>query len=408
MPEAVIVSTARSPIGRAHKGSLTQVRPDDLAATIIRAALDKVPSLDPTLVEDIMLGCAQPAGAQGYNIARVVSELAGMGHIPGVTVNRYCSSSLQTIRMAAHAIKAGEGDIFISAGVETVSQFGLGMSDGLPGTHNPLMAAAETRTAERSQGGAPVWTPFDGGISDYYLGMGQTAENVAQYENVSREEQDEFAAQSQQRATAALERGFFEREITPITTVDADGNPVVVKQDDGIRAGTTKEKLAELKPVFRPDGTVTAGNACPLNDGAAAVIVMSDTKAKELGLTPIARIISSGVSALDPEIMGLGPVEACRQAMARAGMSINDIDLVEINEAFAAQVVPSAKHLGISWDKLNVNAGAIALGHPFGMTGARIMATLLNGLEDTGGTIGMESMCIGGGQGMAMIIERLS
>ena len=408
MPEAVIVSTARSPIGRAHKGSLTQVRPDDLAATIIRAALDKVPALDPRLVEDIMLGCAQPAGTQGYNIARVVSELAGMGHIPGVTVNRYCSSSLQTIRMAAHAIKAGEGDIFISAGVETVSQFALGMSDGLPGTHNPRMAAAEARTAERSQGGAPVWTPFEGGISDYYLGMGQTAENVAQFENVSREEQDEFAAQSQQRATAALERGFFEREITPIHTVDADGNAIIVTQDDGIRAGTTKEKLAELKPVFRPDGTVTAGNACPLNDGAAAVIVMSDTKAKELGLTPIARIISSGVSALDPEIMGLGPVEACRQAMGRAGMSINDIDLVEINEAFAAQVVPSAKHLGISWDKLNVNGGAIALGHPFGMTGARIMATLLNGLEDTGGTIGMESMCIGGGQGMAMIIERLA
>jgi acetyl-CoA C-acetyltransferase len=408
MPEAVIVSTARSPIGRAHKGSLTQVRPDDLAATIIRAALDKVPSLDSSLVEDIMLGCAQPAGTQGYNIARVVSELAGMGHIPGVTVNRYCSSSLQTIRMAAHAIKAGEGDIFVSAGVETVSQFGLGMSDGLPGTHNPRMGAAEARTAERAAGGAPVWAPLADGISDYYLGMGQTAENVAQYENVSREEQDEFAAQSQQRATAALERGFFEREITPIHTVDADGNPVVVTQDDCIRAGTTKEKLGELKPVFRPDGTVTAGNACPLNDGAAAVIVMSDTKAKELGLTPIARIISSGVSALNPEIMGLGPVEACRQAMARAGMSINDIDLVEINEAFAAQVVPSAKHLGISWDKLNVNGGAIALGHPFGMSGARIMATLLNGLEDTGGTIGMESMCIGGGQGMAMIIERLA
>ena len=408
MPEAVIVSTARSPIGRAHKGSLTKVRPDDLAATIIRAALDKVPALDPSLVEDIMLGCAQPAGAQGYNIARVVSDLAGMGHIPGVTVNRYCSSSLQTIRMGAHAIAAGEGDIFVAAGVETVSQFGLGMSDGLPGTHNPRMAAAEARTAERSQGGAPVWSPFADGIADYYLGMGQTAENVAQLENVSREEQDEFAALSQQRATAALERGFFEREITPIDTVDADGNPVTVTRDDGIRAGTTKEKLAELKPVFRPDGTVTAGNACPLNDGAAAVIVMSATKAAELGLTPIARIISSAVSALDPEIMGLGPVDACRMAMARAGMSINDIDLVEINEAFAAQVVPSAKHLGLSWDKLNVNGGAIALGHPFGMTGARIMATLLNGLEDTGGTIGMESMCVGGGQGMAMIIERLA
>ncbi|MCU0310559.1 MAG: acetyl-CoA C-acetyltransferase [Acidimicrobiales bacterium] len=408
MPEAVIVATARSAIGRANKGSLTKVRPDDLAATIMRAALDKVPALDPSTVEDVILGCAQPAGMQGYNMARVVSDLAGMGHVPGVTVNRYCSSSLQSIRMAAHAIKAGEGDVFMAAGVETVSQFGSGMADGLPGTHNERMAAAEARTAERSQGGAPTWTPFDGGIADYYLGMGQTAENVAQYEGVSREDQDEFAALSQQRATAALERGFFEREITPVETVDADGNPVTVTRDDGIRAGTTKEKLAELKPVFRPDGTVTAGNACPLNDGAAAVIVMSDARARELGLTPLARVISSGVSALDPEIMGLGPIEACRQAMARAGMTIDDIDLVEINEAFAAQVVPSARHLGISYDKLNVNGGAIALGHPFGMTGARIMTTLLNGLEDTGGTIGMESMCVGGGQGMAMIVERLA
>jgi acetyl-CoA C-acetyltransferase len=408
MPEAVIVSTARSAIGRANKGSLTKVRPDDLVATIMRAALDKVPELDPSTVEDVILGCAQPAGMQGYNIARVAADLAGMGHVPGVTVNRYCSSSLQSIRMAAHAIKAGEGDVFMASGVETVSQFMSGMSDGLPGTHNPLMAAAEARTAERAQGGAPIWSPFADGIADYYLGMGQTAENVAQYENVSREDQDEFAALSQQRATAALERGFFEREITPVDTVDADGNPVTVSRDDGIRAGTTKEKLAELKPVFRPDGTVTAGNACPLNDGAAAVIVMSDTRARELGLTPLARVISSGVSALDPEIMGLGPVEACRQAMARAGMTIDDIDLVEINEAFAAQVVPSARHLGIDYAKLNVNGGAIALGHPFGMTGARIMATLLNGLEDTGGTIGMESMCVGGGQGMAMIVERLA
>jgi acetyl-CoA C-acetyltransferase len=408
MPEAVIVSTARSPIGRANKGSLTKVRPDDLAATIVRAALDKVPALDPSTVEDVILGCAQPAGMQGYNIARIVADLAGMGHTPGVTVNRYCSSSLQTIRMAAHAIKAGEGDVFVAAGVETVSQFASGMADGLPGTHNPLMGAAEERTKERAQGGAPTWAPFAGGIADYYTGMGHTAENVAQYENVSREEQDEFAALSQQRATAAQERGFFEREITPIDTVDADGNPVSVAKDDGIRPGTTVEKLAGLKPVFRPDGTVTAGNACPLNDGAAAVIVMSDTKARELGLTPLARIISSGVSALDPEIMGLGPIEACRQAMKRAGMTIDDIDLVEINEAFAAQVVPSAKHLGLSWDKLNVNGGAIALGHPFGMTGARIMTTLLNGLEDADKTIGMESMCVGGGQGMAMIVERLS
>ncbi|MCD9623770.1 acetyl-CoA C-acetyltransferase [Rhabdothermincola salaria] len=406
MPEAVIVSTARSAIGRANKGSLTKVRPDDLAATIVRAALDKVPALDASTIDDLMLGCAQPAGMQGYNMARIVSDLAGMGHVPGVTVNRYCSSSLQTIRMAAHAIKAGEGDAFVAAGVETVSQFMSGMSDGLPGTHNERMASAEERTKARAEGDAPTWTPFDG-ISDYYIAMGQTAENVAQYENVAREDQDEFAALSQQRATAAQERGFFEREIIPIETVDADGNPVTVTKDDGIRPGTTKEKLAELKPVFRPDGTVTAGNACPLNDGAAAVIVMSDTKARELGLTPIARIISSGVSALDPEIMGLGPIEACRQAMARAGMTIDDIDLVEINEAFAAQVVPSAKQLGISWDKLNVNGGAIALGHPFGMTGARIMTTLLNGLEDSGKTIGMESMCVGGGQGMAMIVERL-
>ncbi|MBU3700775.1 MAG: acetyl-CoA C-acetyltransferase [Acidimicrobiia bacterium] len=408
MPEAVIVSTARTAIGRAHKGSLTQVRPDDLAATIVAAAIAKVPALAGVTWDDLMLGCAQPAGTQGYNMARIVADLAGLGHVPGVTVNRYCSSSLQTIRMAAHAIKAGEGDAFIAAGVETVSQFGLGMSDGMPGTHNPRMAAAEERTAARSAAGVPVWTPFAGGIADYYLGMGQTAENVAQYENVSRADQDEFAALSQQRATAALERGFFEREITPIETVDADGNPVTITRDDGIRAGTTVEKLSELKPVFRPDGTVTAGNACPLNDGAAAVIVMSDTKAAELGITPLARIISSGVSGLDPEIMGLGPIEACRQAMARAGMTIDDIDLVEINEAFAAQVVPSARHLGISYDKLNVNGGAIALGHPFGMTGARIMTTLLNGLEDTGGTIGMESMCVGGGQGMAMIVERLS
>jgi acetyl-CoA C-acetyltransferase len=408
MPEAVIVATARSPIGRANKGSLTKVRPDDLAATIVRSALDKVPALDPSTVDDLMLGCAQPAGMQGYNMARIVADLAGMGHVPGVTVNRYCSSSLQTIRMGAHAIKAGEGDAFVAAGVETVSQFGSGMSDGLPGTHNERLAGAEERTRARAEAGSETWKPFDGGVSDYYIAMGQTAENVAQYENVSRREQDEFAALSQQRATDALERGFFEREIIPIDTVDADGNPTTVNRDDGIRPGTTVEKLSELKPVFRPDGTVTAGNACPLNDGAAAVVVMSDAKARELGLTPIARIISSGVSALDPEIMGLGPIEACRQAMARAGMTIDDIDLVEINEAFAAQVVPSAKHLGIDWEKLNVNGGAIALGHPFGMTGARIMTTLLNGLEDAGKTVGMESMCVGGGQGMAMIVERLA
>jgi len=405
MPEAVIVSTARSPIGRAMKGSLTQVRPDDLTATIVKAALAKVPSLDPNLVEDLILGCGQPAGESGFNAARVAAILAGLDNVPGVTVNRYCSSSLQTIRMAAHAIKAGEGDIFIAAGVETVSRYMSGMADS--GPLNSEFDAARARTAERATGEGGTWAP-PAGLPDIYIAMGQTAENVAESEGVTREEQDQFAAQSQQRATASLENGFWEGEITPIETVDAEGKPVTITQDDGIRAGTTVEKLSTLQPAFKPGGTVTAGNACPLNDGAAAVVVMSDTKAKELGITPLARIVSSGVSGLNPEIMGLGPIEACRQAMARAGMTIDQIDLVEINEAFAAQVIPSAKHLGISWDKLNVNGGGIALGHPFGMTGARIMTTLIHGLQDADKTFGMESMCVGGGQGMAMIIERLS
>jgi acetyl-CoA C-acetyltransferase len=405
MPEAVIVSTARSPIGRAMKGSLTQVRPDDLTATIVKAALAKVPALDPNLVEDLILGCGQPAGEAGYNIGRVAAVLAGLDNVPGVVVNRYCSSSLQTIRMAAHAIKAGEGDVFIAAGVETVSRYGNGMADGGPinGEFKPAMA----RTAERSTGEGGPWTPPEG-LPDIYIAMGQTAENVAESEKVTREEQDEFAARSQQLATASLERGFWEEEITPIETVDAEGNPVTVSKDDGIRAGTTVEKLSQLQPAFKPGGTVTAGNACPLNDGAAAVIVMSDTKAKELGLTPLARIVSSGVTGLNPEIMGLGPIEAIRQALGRANMTMADIDLVEINEAFAAQVVPSAKHLDIPIDKLNVNGGGIALGHPFGMTGARIMTTLIHGLQDADKTFGVESMCVGGGQGMAMVIERLS
>jgi acetyl-CoA C-acetyltransferase len=405
MPEAVIVSTARSPIGRAMKGSLTQVRPDDLTATIVRAALAKVPSLDPTLVEDLILGCGQPAGESGFNIARVAAILAGLPDVPGVTVNRYCSSSLQTIRMAAHAIKAGEGDVFIAAGVETVSRYLNGMADS--GPLNTEFDAAVARTAERSAGEGGDWTPTEG-LPDIYIAMGQTAENVAELKQVSREDQDFFAAQSQQRATASLENGFWEDEITPIDTVDAEGKPVTIKQDDGIRAGTTVEKLAGLQPAFKPNGTVTAGNACPLNDGAAAVIVMSDTKAKELGITPLARVVSSGVTGLNPEIMGLGPVEAIKQALARAGKTVDDIDLFEINEAFAAQVVPSARDLGISYDKLNVNGGAIAVGHPFGMTGARIMTTLIHGLQDRDGTFGVESMCVGGGQGMAMVIERLS
>jgi acetyl-CoA C-acetyltransferase len=401
MPEAVIVATARSPIGRANKGSLVDCRPDDLTATIIRAALEKVPQLDPSAVEDVIVGCGQPAGESGMNIARVAAILAGLPDAPGTTVNRYCSSSLQTIRMAAHAIRAGEGDVFVSAGVETVSRFAHGMADS-GAAANPKFADAHERTKQREQGGQGPWKPADG-LPDIYIAMGQTAENVAELENVSREEMDEFAALSQQRAVQSQENGFFEREITPITTPDG----TVVTKDDGPRAGTTVEKLSQLKPVFRPDGKVTAGNACPLNDGAAAVIVMSDTKARELGITPLARIVASGVSALDPEIMGLGPIEACRQTLERAGMSIDDIDLVEINEAFAAQIIPSAKHLGIPWEKLNVKGGAIALGHPFGMTGARIMTTLLNGLEDKGGRYGLETMCVGGGQGMALIVERL-
>ena len=406
MPEAVIVAMARTPIGRAMKGSLKNERPDDLTAFIVDTALNKIPELDRNTVEDLILGCGQPAGESGYNLARIVAIQANMPTVPGVTVNRYCSSSLMSIRMAAQAIKAGEGDVFVAAGVETVSRFLSGMADS--GPHNPLYAAAEARTAERTANAQTDWAPIEGSLPDVYISMGQTAENVANLEKVSREEQDEFAALSQQRATASLENGFWENEITPVTTKDDEGNEVVVAKDDGIRAGTTAEGLSGLKPAFRPDGTVTAGNACPLNDGAAAVVVMSDTKAKELGLTPLARIVSSGVSGLDPEIMGLGPIEASKKALARAGMTIDDIDLVEINEAFAAQVIPSAKELGISWDKLNVNGGAIAVGHPFGMTGARIMNTLYNGLKKDDKQFGLETMCVGGGQGMAMIVERLS
>ena len=399
MPEAVIVATARTPIGRANKGSLTECRPDDLSALIIKSVLEKVPSLDPQTVEDVIWGCGQPGGEAGYNVARVAAILAGLPDVPGVTVNRYCSSSLQTIRMAAHAVKAGEGDVFLAGGVETVSRYMHGASD--TGPHNPDFAEAEARTTDRAQG-ADSWEPPTG-LPDIYIAMGQTAENVVLAEGVTREEMDAWGARSQQRAVDAQERGFFDREITPVTL--ADGS--VVSKDDGPRPGTTVEKLAELKPVFRPDGKVTAGNACPLNDGAAAVVVMSDARANELGIQPLARIVSSGVTGLNPEIMGMGPVEACRMALARAGMTMDQIDQVEINEAFAAQVLPSMKHLGIHPDKLNPNGGAIALGHPFGQTGARIMTTLLNGLEDSGGRFGLESMCVGGGQGMAMVVERL-
>lgn len=402
MTEAWIVATARSPIGRAFKGSLTEFRADDLTAKIVQALLAKVPSLPPSEVEDLLLGCGQPAGECGYNLARVVALLSGLGHVPGVTVNRYCSSSLQTIRMAAHAIRAGEGDVFIAGGVETVSRFGTGKSDGMPDTMNPRFADAQARTGRRMGGGEPGWTPNEG-LPDVYITMGETAENVAEREGVTREEMDQWGALSQQRAVAAIERGFYDREITAMTTPSGK----VVSRDDGPRAGTTVEKLATLPPVFRPNGKITAGNACPLNDGAAAVIVMSDTRARALGIAPIARVVATGVSALDPEIMGLGPIAASRQALKRAGLTIDQIDLVELNEAFAAQVLPSAKQLGIPHDKLNVNGGAIALGHPFGMTGARIMNTLLNGLVERGARYGLETMCVGGGQGMAMIVERL-
>ncbi len=399
MTEAVIVATARSPIGRAVKGSLADLRPDDMSTQIVKALMAKVPQVPASAVEDLIMGCGQPAGEAGFNVARVVSILAGL-NTPGVTVNRYCSSSLQTIRMAAHAIKAGEGDCFISAGVEAVSRYGSGASDTAP---NPVFKPSGERTRERAAGGAPAWSPAEG-LPDIYIAMGQTAENVVQSERVTRQEMDEFAALSQQRAVANVENGFWEDEISPLTLPDGS----VVGKDDGPRPGTTVEGLSQLKPVFRPDGQVTAGNSCPLNDGAAAVLVMSDTKARELGVTPLARVVSSGVSALNPEIMGLGPIEASRQALARAGMTIDDIDLVEINEAFAAQVIPSAKHLGIAWDKLNVNGGSIALGHPFGMTGARIMTTLIHSLQEADKQFGLETMCVGGGQGMAMIIERLS
>ena len=403
MPEAVIVATARSPIGRAFKGSLVDVRADDLAAQMVRSALEQIPALPVGEIDDLLLGCGLPGGEQGFNIARIVSLLAGIDAVPGTTINRYCSSSLQAIRMAMHAIRAGEGDAFVAAGVECVSRFVKGNSDSLPGTENPRFDPAKLRSAEAALPGSHFWEPSRG-LPDVYIAMGQTAENVAQIECVSRAAQDQFAFESQQRTARAGALGFWDRDITPIVTPDGRS----ISADDGPRPHTTLEDLARLKPVFKTDGSVTAGNSCPLNDGAAAVVVMSDSRARELGIRPLARIVSSAVTALNPEIMGLGPIDACRLAMRRAGMTMGDVDLVEINEAFAAQVIPSMRHLGIAHDKLNVHGGAIALGHPFGMTGARIMTTLIHSLEVTDGTIGLESMCVGGGQGMAMIVERLS
>jgi len=406
--EAYVVAVARSPIGRAFKGSLREVRPDDLAADMVRAALAQVPTLDPGRVEDLLLGCGQPGGEQGMNMARVVAVLLGLDGVPGTTVNRYCSSSLQTTRMAFHAIRAGEGDVFVSAGVESVSSTARGTADHIPGEDltNPRFATAVARTARRAGSGAEPWSDprLAGELPDVYVAMGQTAENVAQLTGTSRREQDEYAALSQQRAQAALASGFWSRDITPVTLPDGTR----VTADDGPRPGVTVESLAGLDPVFRPDGTVTAGNCCPLNDGAAAVVVVSGRVVDELGLQPLARIVSTGVSGLSPEIMGLGPVDASRQALARAGLTIDQVDLVEINEAFAAQVLPSAKELGVDLDRLNVHGGAIAVGHPFGMTGARITSTLVNGLAETGGRYGLETMCVGGGQGMAMVLERIS
>jgi len=410
MPEAVIVATARSPIGRAFKGSLKDERPDDLAAAMVAAALAKIPAFDPRDgargLDDLYLGCAEPSGEAGSNMARVVTILAGLDNAPAATVNRFCASSLQTLRMAFHAVKAGEGEAFVAAGVEAVSRYrdwaGAGETDA--STHNPLFEPARQRTAARAASNTPWTDPRLGGrMPDIYISMGQTAENVATSYGISRAEQDAWAVQSQNRAEAALASGFFAREITPYARRDG----TVVDRDDSPRAGVTLDSVAALQPVFRAEGTVTAGNACPLNDGAAAVVVMSDSRARELGLEPLARIVSTGVSALSPELMGMGPVEATRRALKQAGLTIGDIDLVELNEAFAVQVVASARELGIDPDRLNVHGGAIALGHPFGMTGARMTTTLLNGLQERDGNLGLATLCVGGGQGMAVILERL-
>jgi acetyl-CoA C-acetyltransferase len=381
MTEAVIVSAARTPIGRAAKGSLVDARPDDLDAFAIRAALEAAPELPPAEVVDVIVGCGFPQERQGMNLGRRAALLAGLpASVPGTTVNRFCASSLQSIRMAFHAIRAGEGEAFVAAGVESITQV-----SGYPKSEEEIH---------------PALFGDDAPIANVYIPMGLTAENVAERWDVSRDEMDRFAQRSQERAVAAQASGFFDREISPYDGVTAD---------DGPRASSTLEKLAALEPVFRPDGRVTAGNSCPLNDGAAAVVVMSDERARELGLRPRARVLASSVSGVEPEIMGVGPIEAVRKVLAQAGMTIDDVDVVELNEAFAAQVIPVCRAIGVDpfGDKLNPHGGAIALGHPYGMTGARIMNTLLNDLETLDRTIGLETMCVGGGQGMAMLVERL-
>ncbi|MGB3185458.1 MAG: acetyl-CoA C-acetyltransferase [Ornithinimicrobium sp.] len=417
MTEAVIVAARRTPIGRAFKGSLTQMRPDDLSAVAIAAALadagGSAPGKDSradvdmlSVMEDLYLGCAEPSAEHGSNMARVVAVLLGQDTLPGTTVNRFCASSLQTTAMAFHAIRAGEGSAFISAGVECVSRYVdfAGAGGSAAAAHNPTFAQAGERTAATAQSNTTWSDPrADGLLPDAYIAMGQTAENVVTMRGMSRARQDEWGVLSQNRAEAAIAAGVFDAEIAPVTLPDG----TVVSSDDGPRAGVTYERVASLNPVFRPEGTITAGNCCPLNDGAAAVLVMSDERAAELGLKPLARIVSTAATALSPEIMGLGPVEATRLALSRAGMSISDMDLYEINEAFAVQVLASADDLGMDPEKLNVHGGAIALGHPFGATGARITTTLLNALNVRDGQFGLETMCVGGGQGMAMVIERL-
>jgi acetyl-CoA C-acetyltransferase len=396
MPEAVIVDAIRTPIGRAVKGSLKSVRGDDLAAIPLKALIERNPQLDQLSIGDVMMGCGYGDRETGYNIGRMATLLAGIDYrVPGCTVNRFCASSLQTTRMAFHAIKAGEGDAYIAAGVEAVSR----TAAGAPFEFHPKLDGSE------------------GSLYDAYISMGMTAENVAEERKVSREAQDAWALISQTRAVAAQQSGHFDKEIVPVTVpahkdVDKEGNEIdvpetVVTKDDGPRPGTTIEALAGLRPVFKEDGTVTAGNACPLNDGAAALLIMSEEKAKAEGFTPRARIIASTVAAIRPEVMGLGPIPAIKQLLKNTGMTIDDIDVVEINEAFAAQIVPCKDELGIPDEKLNPFGGAIALGHPFGMTGARIMTTLLNDLETLEGTYGIESMCVAGGMGMAMLVERL-
>jgi acetyl-CoA C-acetyltransferase len=388
MSEAVIVSIGRTPIGRAVKGSLIDQRPDDLGAFVVDQVLRQVPQLDRGQIDDLICGCALPGGEQAHNLGRIISLLAGVG-APGTTINRYCASSLQAVRMAFHAIRAGEGSAFICAGVESSTRSPLGVFCDQPDTQNPRLQPGNAE-----------------GFPQAYMAMGVTAENVADKYDISREQMDTYALQSHRRAVLAGKDGIFAREIIPVPLPSG----LTMTADDGPRPDTSLEKLAGLRPVFREGGRVTAGNSCPLNDGAAAAVVMSRARATELGITPIARILSTGVSSLEPELMGLGPIESSRQALARAGISIDDVDVVEINEAFAAQVIPSARELGIDpfGDKLNPHGGAIALGHPFGMTGVRILATLLNDLRTSDQTIGLETMCVGGGQGMAMIVERLS